>query len=392
MRHLTVVLALALTFGLLTTACDSGPPGSSAPPETDATEGSALSTHKVSPHSVLSGKPLPGATMRRRHAPGPQAPNGNGFGTPLFGLATAPNGDLLVADAGAGIATITGNTDIPLPGVTDMSPLGRRSMWALKGLTGDPGDDTGQGLYRTANGNNRLVVDLFDFEKAHNPDGADLLDSNPFDVQSLGGEAALVADAGGNDLLRIDNEGTVEVLAVLPDETVPTDNIKGLVGCPASGHPFCGLPPMLPAQPVATSVAVGPNGYYYVGELKGFPAPTGESNVWKIDPDAAGAKCPNPHCEKAFDGGFTSIIDLKFDDSGTLHVVELEENSWFALELDPPQLAGGTVNACDLDTGSCSEVATGLPILTAITFGRDGALWATKNALIPGKADVVEVP
>jgi hypothetical protein len=37
-------------------------------------------------------------------------------------------------------------------------------------------------------------------------------------------------------------------------------------------------------------------------------------------------------------------------------------------------------------------VATGIPILTAITVGKDGSLWSTVNALVPGLADVVEVP
>ena len=79
--------------------------------------------------------------------------------------------------------------------------------------------------------------------------------------------------------------------------------------------------------------------------------------------------------------------------AGTLHVAELDEQSWFAVEVLPPNaLTGGSINACDVNAGTCSEVATGLPILTAITFGKDGTLWATKNALIPGLAEVVAVP
>jgi hypothetical protein len=315
------------------------------------------------------------------------------FASPLFGLATAPNGDILVADAGAGIVTLRGVTEIPLPGVADMSPLGRGSMWALKGLTGDPGDDTGQGLYRATKGTNRQIVDLYAFEEEYNPDSAAFIDSNPFDVESLGGNSALVVDAGGNDLLQVDNTGNVEVLAVFPDELVSTANVKDLVGCPEGPPNICGLPDRIPAQAVPTSIAVGPDGYYYVGELKGFPAPAGASNIWKIAPDASGAECgSSPDCVKVFDGGFTSIIDLRFDNNGTLHVVELDENSWFALELDSSKLAGGTINACDLSATSCTERASGIPILTAITFGKDGTLWATKNALVPGSATVVEIP
>lgn len=315
----------------------------------------------------------------------------NGFTSPLFALATAPNGDILVADAGAGVAVADGGTEISLPGITGIGPIGRSSLWATVGASGEDGtSDGGQALYRVSQGRARLIVNLFAFEAANNPDGG-IVESNPFDVASLGGGAALVADAAGNDLLRVDNQGNVEVLAVFPNELVSTDNIKALAGCPGSGAPFCFLPPILPAQPVPTSVAVGPDGYYYVGELKGFPAPTGESNIWRVSPDASGALCPNPDCVKVFDGGFTSIIDLAFDADGALHVAELDENSWFSVEI-PGSGVGGSISACDLGTLVCGNVAAGIPILTAITFGKDGVLWATENALIPGLAGVTEIP
>ncbi|MDR8393940.1 ScyD/ScyE family protein [Aliifodinibius sp. S!AR15-10] len=316
--------------------------------------------------------------------------DGDGFTSPLFGLATAPNGDILVADAGAGIRTLSGS-GIALPGVTDVGPVGRNAIWASTGGAPEPTMDSGQALYRTHQGKTQMVANLFAFEEANDPDGAGV-DSNPFDVQSLGGQSALVADAGGNDLLRINNQGHVEVVALFPDELVSTANVKELVGCPNPNQAqICGLPDQIPAQAVPTSIAVGPDGYYYVGELKGFPAPTGASNIWKISPDATGAVCSSsPDCVKVFEGGFTSIIDLAFDDEGNLLVAELDEQSWFAVEVLMGG-AGGTINECDVEAVSCSEVATGIPILTAITVGKDGSLWATQNALIPGSADVIQV-
>lgn len=393
-RRWTLILALILSVAVIGCADDTLSPISTSAPNEPPNAGAVVSEQQAYPTfltkrgiSSIEETAAIGVTKRAHGA------DGNGFATPLFGLTTAPNGDALVADAGAGIATVSGATDIPLLGVTDMSPLGRRSLWALQGLTGDPGEDTGQALYRAAKGQNRLIADLYAFENEVNPDGKPLIDSNPFDVQSLGGEAALVADAGGNDLLRVDNRGNIEVLAVFPDELASTGNIKGLFGCPEGLPTICGLPPEIPTQAVPTSVAIGPDGYYYVGELKGFPAPTGASNIWKIAPDASWAQCgSSPDCQKVFDGGFTSIIDLAFDAEGNLHVTELDEQSWFALELlAPGDLVGGTINNCDLSTTSCSTVATGIPILTAITFGKDGTLWATKNALIPGAAEVIQI-
>ncbi len=318
-----------------------------------------------------------------------------GFASPLFGLATAPNGDILVADAGAGITAIrNGNvgSTIALPGVTAVDPIRRSSVWATVGATTDPESDDGQALYRVSSGNVRLIANLFAFEEANDPDGAGV-DSNPYDVAARG-NTALVVDAGGNDLLRVDTRGNVEVVAVFPDEVVSTANFADLVatfGCPFGPPAACALPPFMPAQAVPTSVAVGPDGHLYVGELKGFPGPTGESNIWRLAPGATGEMCPSPKCVKVFDGGFTSIIDLAFGPDGKLYVAEMDEASWAAVEIFHDGV-GGTISACDVVTMTCSEVATDIPILTAITLSRDGTLWATKNALIPGLAEVIQVP
>ena len=148
---------------------------------------------------------------------------------------------------------------------------------------------------------------------------------------------------------------------------------------------------MMPAQAVPTTVVIGPDKYYYVGELKGFPAPIGESNIWRISPDAAGAMCgSSPDCVKLFDGGFTSIMDMAFDKNGILYVAEMDVKSWFAVEAGVG--GGGRIQACDPQTLNCEVIASGIPMLTAITFDKKGKLWATRNALIPGLAEVIEIP
>lgn len=306
-----------------------------------------------------------------------------GFNAEVFGLATAPNGDLLVADQGTGIVSIKDDAlsgSISLPGAADVSPIGRNSMWVVTDAAPPPDgpiNDTGQALWRVSKGKARQIVNLFEFEAANDPDGN--VDSNPFDVQALGGEAALVVDAGGNDLLRVSDEGEVEVLAVFPTR---------LADCPA---PFCPPDTQLPAQATPTSVAVGPDGSYYVGELRGFPGPIGESSIWRVSPDATGEVCPNEHCELVFDGGFTSIIDLAFGPDESLYVAELDEASWTAVEIFRAP-TGGTINSCDVATLTCSELATGIVELTAITFGKDGSLWATRNAVFtPDPAEVFQV-
>ncbi len=323
----------------------------------------------------------------------------------LFGLATAPDGSLLVADAGQGIVAIRGGNRTlmaSLPNVTDVSSVGVGNVYAVTGgggpEEGAPPDPSAARLWRISNGHTSLIADLGAFEAAVNPHPA-MIDSNPFDVTVLNGGGVLVADAGGNDVLYVTNQGAIEWVAVLPDELVSTANAKSLFGCPAGPSEVCGLPDMIPAEPVATSVAIGPDGAAYVSELKGFPAPLGASRVWRIAPGSLHADCAtSPACQVVADG-FTSIVDLNFGPDGTLYVTEMDEASWASVEIFQ-NVTGGTIDACPW-TGTfpltCSEVAGGtnhpfLPIPTATTIGGDGRLYSTIWSLVPGMADVVAVP
>ena len=321
------------------------------------------------------------------------------FETPLFGLAAAPDGSLLVADTGAGIVELRhgeGSMVAFIPGVTDVDPIGRSSMFAITGGGDDP---TAGKVFRVSRGSQRELADLKAYEEAHNPDGGEI-DSNPFDVAALSGGYALVADAGGNSLLLVDDEGNIDLVATLPPALASTANLKALVGCPTPPPDLafaCGLPEMIPAEAVATSVAIGPDGAYYVGELKGFPAPVGESKVWRIEPGTLNAECgTSPACSVVY-SDFTSVIDLAFGPDGTLYVVEFEETTWLAAELYafhgvPVVLQGGTISACDAYGGGCSEVLGSVMFPTAVAIDKKGAAYATVGALIPGAAQVIALP
>jgi hypothetical protein len=312
------------------------------------------------------------------------------FSGATFGLARAPDGSLLIADSGAGIVEFRkgeGSLRVPLPAVSDMSPVGRGTMFAI-GLIGD------WGVYLVEDGTATQIADLLDFEAANNPGGEtgpEAIDSNPFDVEAISASTALIADAGANALLEVRRSGAVDWLASFPEEVVSTAHIMALVGCPTPPPGFefvCGLPASMPAQAVATSIAVGPDGAYYVGELKGFPAPVGESRIWRVEPGTRHADCgSSPACTIVADG-FTSIVDLAFGPDGTLYVTELDENTWAAVEFGMGA-SGGTVNACNITTGSCSIAAGGLTIPMATTVGKDGTVYALTEALLPSAKVII---
>ncbi|MBI4907643.1 MAG: ScyD/ScyE family protein [Acidobacteria bacterium] len=294
-----------------------------------------------------------------------------------------------MADAGAGIVELrkgVGTLIAALPGVTDIAPIGSGDMFAIT--------SGGQfKLYRISKGSKREIADLGAFEAQVNPDGG-AIDSNPFDVAALNGGSALVADAAANDLLIVDQRGNVDWVATLPSQLVPSAHLKQLAGCPTPLPQFafiCGLPDMMSAQPVATSVAIGPDGAYYVGELKGFPAPIGMSRIWRIEPGTRHATCGTSPACTIVASGFTSIVDLTFGPGGTLYVVELDEASWAAVEFGFPTL-GGTVNACNSSTWTCTPVATGLPQAIAATVGTDGKVYVATQVLIPGAAEIIALP
>jgi hypothetical protein len=313
---------------------------------------------------------------------------------PVFGMAGAPDGSLLVADAGVGIVEVRKGSSklvVPLPGVSDVDPIGNGAMYAITGA-GEDNNMAGK-LFRASRGAGATqIADLSGFEAAVNPDGGEI-DSNPFDVETLGGGKALVADAGGNDLLVVDRQGRIDWIATLPDELVSTAHAKTLAGCPnppADLAFVCDLPGMIPGQGVATSVAVGPDGAYYVGELKGFPAEPGTSRVWRIEPGARHAHCgTSPACRVVADG-FTSIVDLTFGTNGKMYVVEMDEASFLAVETGQGAL-GGTVNACNVHTWTCSAIATGLPMPIAAAVGNKDKVYGLINALVPGQATVIEL-
>jgi len=219
--------------------------------------------------------------------------------TGLPSFAQAPS----ASDPGGGFAI----------GPSDVSFLGRGGMYVTVGLGLDLDfsntipelSDMGELVRgRESRGDWRSVADLAEFEDGENPTG-DERNVNPNSVLAMPG-SQVVADAGANDLLRVATNGSISVLAIFPDR---------LVDAP----PFLGLPPgtQIPMDAVPTSVTQGPDGALYVGQLTGFPFPVGGANVYRVVRGQA---------PQVYASGFTNIIDVAFDERGTLYVLEIFQN------------------------------------------------------------------
>jgi hypothetical protein len=232
--------------------------------------------------------------------------------------------------------------NVPATGIAPAVAMGRHgNVWILT-TVGEPDTVGHSTLYRWRHGwdEPKAVKDIAAYQ-AKDIDPHDLEglpeESNPYDVVALRDGSVLVADAAGNDVLRIWKNGKTKTVARLMPRTVEVP--EELPDTDPEGNP---LPPAgtpIPAEAVATSVTVGADGYWYVGELRGFPATPGTSQIWRIKPGSEGARCnpENPdrgRCHLYADG-LTSIVDLDGTRKGIL-ALSLSKQSWLQMELETP--------------------------------------------------------
>ena len=263
-------------------------------------------------------------------------------------------------------------------GPNDLSLHGRGNLMFTIGFGGDPatrqavfGPD-GAKLARlgraTPDGKWRLLQDLGQSEADHNPAG-DEVDSNPYGILALQGKQ-IVADAGANALLQVRANGAISALATFANRMV-------------DAPPFLGLPPgtQIPMDAVPTSVALGPDGNYYVGQLTGFPFPVGAANIYRV-PAGGGAAT-------VFASGFTHIVDLTFGPDGSLYVVEIAKNGLLAA-FNGNDWTGALLRIAP--DGTRTELVPGA--LTApggVAVGSDGALYVTNNAIFSNIGEVIRI-
>jgi len=201
--------------------------------------------------------------------------------------------------------------------------------------------------------NVKLFADVLANEATANPDGTDI-DSNPVGLLRRGG-AYVVADAGGNAVVKVSHKSVFSTVTAIPRAPAP--------------------PPFVDADPVPTSVVRGPDGAYYISQLTGFPFTPGVANIWRVMPGSA---------PTVYASGLTNVTDLAFARDGSLYAVEIASEGL----LNGP--IGSLVKIAPGGGSTHETVAGGLfaPYGVALT---KNAAYVTTGAVTVGGGQLVKI-
>lgn len=234
----------------------------------------------------------------------------------------------------------------------------------------------------------RVIADIQAYRNAH-PDTTDIdqppnpTDSNAYGLAALAGRRVLVTDAAGNELELVGPGGRIQTVAKFPNAVISTSHLPPGV-----------VPPevtALPAEAVPTSVAVGPDGWWYVGELKGFPFTPGASRIWRVAPWARNVTC-DPAATSGpctvFADGLTSVTGLDFGPDGSLYVVEMVRDGVFNL------FSGGDITGAliRIKGGTRTELVAGqLHAAGDVAVARNGTIYVTNLSVSPDGGQVLAI-
>jgi len=254
------------------------------------------------------------------------------FGTEVVGPAgidvDAANGIIYVATGGVGPATGT------VPALS-----GRAAVWSIDIATGEA----------------KVVADLETFEMENNPD-PNHIDSDPYGLVVGTDGMVYVADAGGNDVVKVDpTTGETSILAVIP-------GLPGQQANPDRGG-------AMEIDPVPTGLAWAPDGGLYVSTLSGGPFIPGTAALFHVAMDGTVTQVA---------GGLTMLGDVAVAPDGSIYVVTMSDNF-----IDPAGPAPGSIVKVDPQTGASTTVLSGIPFPGSIVFDDNGNAYITAMVSLP---------
>lgn len=314
------------------------------------------------------------------------------------GVAIAPNGNLVLSEAGRG-----GNGSCLTSGSNNLVCYGTSGALGLfnfstntysRALTGLPSLAKQTSLYDDATGLNKLtfngsgqlmgvfgneggtrtfpdpgqwqlfgqtvsinlagstvtpLANITAFEVSNNPHTT-AIDSNPWDLVVRGSDT-YVTDAAGNSLVKANSTNQVSLVHVFPNKDVSPPN---------NAPP--GLPTVYSAQTVPTGLAIGSDGFLYIAQLSGFPFAPGSADVFRYDFDN--------NQVTTFSSGFSNLVDIAAGPDNSLYLLQYRNDFWAS--------ATGSILRLGLD-GSVETLFSGLTNPTALAVAPDGTIYVTNN-------------
>jgi sugar lactone lactonase YvrE len=190
-----------------------------------------------------------------------------------------------------------------------------------------------------ADGKAETVADLGKYELDNNPDGT-VPDSNPFGL-AVGPDGNLyVADAGGNDLLKVTPSGQISTAMAWKDNPVPT------------------------------TVAFDKSGRAYAAFLSHAPFLVGSSRLERLTSGGS---------SEVLVPALTMVVDLEIGPDGMPYL--LQHAAEFVTNPPPPKNLPNSGRVLRVGPNGLEEMVSGLNFPTKMTFGPDGSLYVSNNAV-----------
>jgi hypothetical protein len=240
----------------------------------------------------------------------------------------------------------------------------------------------------TPSGQWKAVGDVGDFDylwAAANQDqpwapAGQFPDANPYGVLAVAGRQ-FVTDAGANTINEVRPDGSVRIIAFVPNPKLPLPNGK--------------LVPV--SDSVPTCVALGPDGYLYVGTLAfganfarfSATAPPNwatlppQSKIYRVDPDASEQLLTGADVWAA---GFNPIVACGFS-HGALYVIEYTTQQTH-------YTTGDVVRVEATSAGPGARATLGENVLhqpNGLAFDSEGNVYVSNYSISAGAGQVVRV-
>jgi hypothetical protein len=257
-------------------------------------------------------------------------------------------------------AIVRNDGTVVIAGATEAVPRPGGTYAVIYGLSGAPSDRASLGagsgpLGTLALTNGTILGDLTEYEAEHDP-GMDGVFADPWNF-AQDGTHFLATDAGANDVLQVNPDGTTTTAVVVPDNIL------------ASGRH---------AQSVPTGIVLGPHGVFYISDMSGENV--GYSRIWRYVPGQGLTLIVT---------GLTDVIALALAPNGDLIALSYGSTAPAGTAVPGP----GALTRINVHTGAVTTIATGDALFapTGLAVNWNGDVYVVNNA-VTTNGELLEFP